>query len=324
MKNILLVSSLCFLVAGWGLKLPPTDVSAETLLAVKPLSNDPTTTSPAAQPKVELLNAGTKPKQELRFKPTVNAKETATMTMSMDIATFISGKPVPKINLPASVMTMEMVATKIDALGNIHYQFTYSDADIVGDRTALPKVIDAMRSQIKKIVGLSGSVIVDNRGQTKAHSLDLPEGLDKNTKEMIEQMSNSINQLSSPVPEQAVGIGAKWRVSSSPNIGGMKLAQVATYQLVSLQNNVATFSVNIKQHAAPQNLIQPGLPVGTTLTLKSFDSQGQGQVTMGLNQLTPIHSTMSMRSNTETNVRHADQVAAIGTKLFIEIAFKSR
>ncbi len=230
----------------------------------------------------------------------------------------------PKVKLPESVMTIEMVVTKVDANGDIHYQFSYSDADVVGDTTVPPNVIEAMRSQIRKIVGINGSCIVDNRGQTKAYNLVLPERLDQNTKQRLEQMSNSLNQLYSPVPQQAVGIGAKWRLSSSPNLGGINLTQVTTYQLISLQNNVATLDAITEQHAGPQNLTRPGLPTGSTLTLKSLDSQGQGQITMGLNRLLPIRSNVSMHSNTEVNTRHAGQVATIGTKLFMELALQSK
>jgi len=324
MKKTLFFSSLCFLIVGWELKLPPTPVSAETPSVVKQISKDSTKTSPVVQPQVELLNTGTEPKQELRFKPMVNEKQTATMTMNMDMKIFIAGKPVPKAKLPASVMTIEMVVTKVDANGDIHYQFSYSDADVVGDTTLPPNVIEAMRSQVRKIVGIGGSCTVDNRGQTKAYSFVLPEGLDQKTKQMLEQMSNSLKQLSSPVPKQAVGIGAKWRVSSSPNLGGISLNQVATYQLVSLQDNVATLDVSTEQHAGLQKLNRPGRPTGSTLTLKSLDSQGQGQVTMGLNRLIPIRSTVSMNSNTVTNTSYAGQVATIDTKLFMEIALESK
>jgi len=106
MKKTLFFSSLCFLIVGWELKLPPTPVSAETPSVVKQISKDSTKTSPVVQPQVELLNTGTEPKQELRFKPMVNEKQTATMTMNMDMEIFIAGKPVPKAKLPASVMTI--------------------------------------------------------------------------------------------------------------------------------------------------------------------------------------------------------------------------
>lgn len=326
MKKILLVSSLSFLIAGWGLKLPPTPVSAATPFVFKQLSNDTTKTSPSVQPQVELLNAGTEPRQKLRFKPTVNAKQTTTVKMNMDMATSIADQPLPKFSFPAIVMTIETVVTKVDANGDIHYQFSYSDVDVAGDTTVPPKVLNAMRLQLKKMSGMRGFAIVDNRGQTKAANFVLPEGLDQNTKQMLEQVSNSLEESSFPVPEQAIGIGAKWRVSSSPRNGGMNLTQVATYHLVSLQDNVATLNMSMEQQAAPQNVTRPGLPPGATLALKSFSTQGQGQVTVPLNQLMPLSSNVSMRSKSEMNFRQAGKVeeTTMGVKMFMEFTLESK
>ncbi|HEY9873545.1 MAG TPA: DUF6263 family protein, partial [Candidatus Obscuribacterales bacterium] len=139
-------------------------------------------------------------------------------------------------------------------------------------------------------------------GQSKGSSFGLPQQLDGSTKKMIEQISNSLNQISSPVPSEAVGIGATWRHSASLNLSGMNLIQTTTYQLVDLKDNVATIKVNVQQHADPQKLTLAGLPANANLTLKSYNSQGQGQVKMQLNRMMPIQSTVSIRANTDTNM----------------------
>jgi hypothetical protein len=324
-KKTLLISSLCLFVTTWGLKPTSTFVNAKSPPVVKQ-SNDSTRTAPAAQPEVELLNAGIEPRQELRFKPTVNAKQTATMTMNMSVAMAMAGQSfLPKVNLPATVVTMDTVVTQVDSNGDIHYRFSYSDVEVVGNTTLPPKELETLRLQLEQMRGASGSGIVDNRGQTKKANFVLPKGLDENLKQMMEQMSSFQDQLSSPVPEEAIGIGAKWRISSSPNLNGMNLNQIETYELVSLKDNVATLNVNIEQHAKQQNLNQAGLPPGVTLTLKSHDSQGEAQVTMLLNQLIPTRSTLSFRSNDEMNIR-ADKMEEMimSTRLSMEIVLESK
>lgn len=336
MKNTLFVGSLLFLIAGWGAKPVSTTVNAQTLLVSEQPANNSTPTSATVKPQVELLNAGTQPRQELRLKPKVNAKETATMTMNMDMAMSIAGNPAPKVKLPAMVMTMETVVTKVDANGDIHAQFKYTDADVVADKTVPPELINSIRSNLKKLIGYSGSFMVDNRGQSKQSSFVVSQGVDGISREMIEQISNSLNQISSPVPLEAIGIGAKWRNSSSLNLGGMNLTQITTYQLVNLQDGVATIDVNVEQQAAAQKLILPGLPPTANLTLKSYNSQGQGQVKMQLSRMIPIRSTVSIRSNTETNMsvpsnteRNASNAGKVetipmGMKLLMDLALESK
>src|SRR3712207_4865677 len=119
MKKTLFLSSLCFLLAGGGLKPATAPLSAETPSGVRQLVSDSTPISPAGQTQVELLNAGTEPKQELRFKPKVNAKQTATLGLNMEVASSFSSQAIPKFKIPATTMKMETTVTQFDPNGDI-------------------------------------------------------------------------------------------------------------------------------------------------------------------------------------------------------------
>ncbi|MGB7445195.1 MAG: DUF6263 family protein [Coleofasciculaceae cyanobacterium] len=303
MKKRFFVGSICVLLVGGGLKLAPAAISKPSSFSLAQLTNSSQQTVPTAQPQLELLDPGTEAKQELRFQPAVNAKQTAIMVMDMDLTISIAGNSTPKVNLPATEMTMETVVTKVDDNGDIHYQFSYTDVDLVGDESVRPEVREVMREQIRKVIGLSGSVVIDNRGQTKTVNIVVPENIDESTKQMVEQISDSLKQISSPVPSQAVGVGAKWRVSSALNLRGISLSQIATYKLVSLNDDVATLEISIEQEAPQQNISLPGIPNGINLTLQSLDAQGQGQLKMSLNQLMPVSYDFSLLSNTEMSAQ---------------------
>ncbi len=325
MKTILFVSSVFLFLAGGGLKPTPAPASAAMPFVVAQTNNS-TATSPVTPPTVELLDPGTGPKQELRFRPTANAKQTLTMTLNMDVVNSMAGQPAPTFKIPASVMTMDVLVTQVDANGDIHSEFSYTDADVGTDPSVPPELIDAMRSAIKQLVGLKGSFVTDNRGQVKSGRFALPEGSDPITKQLLEQMSNSLEQFSAPVPAEAIGKGAKWRVSSSLNVGGINLSQSAIYELVDLQNNVATLNVSMEQQAKSQTLTLPGLPTGATFTLKSLTSQGQGQMTMPLNAAGPIRSNMSMRSKSEMNIKEpsSGQEMPVETNISMQMTIESQ
>lgn len=325
MKKKLLISSLFLIVAGWGLKPLVTSAFAKTPPAIAQVSNQSPNTTTVVQPQVELLNAGNAARQTLRFQPAINAKEMALMTVTTDMEMSVTGQPASKFKLPGSLMTIEAMATKIDANGDIQAQFKYADADVVSTTDTPEEALAAMRRIIKKLVGMKGSFIVDNRRQTKAFNVSLPRKIDADAKQIIEQISQSLNQLSLPLPEQAVGVGAKWRVSSPININGINMMQIATYQLLALQDGFAVFDVNIQQQAAAQQVNQSGAPKGATVTLQSYNSQRQGQITMRLDRLIPIRSKLSLRSNSQTSTTNdrTQEVTAIDTKLTMDLALES-
>jgi hypothetical protein len=327
MKKTLFLASLCLATAGWAIELSPASLSAETPLVVQ--QPDGGVSAPAANsktPQVELLNPGVEPRQQLRLKPAIDLKETTVMTLKMDMEISAAGRSSPAKS-PVSVMTFQTKVTKIDPNGDIHYESAYTNVDITGDPGNTPPAVrDAMRSTLKSMVGMKGSFIMDNRGFNKGGNFILPEGADNNLKQMVRQMSKSLEQVASPLPAEAVGKGAKWRVSSSSDFSGIKVNDISTYELASSQDGVASVNVTIEQQANPQNITSPQLPAGTTLTLKSLASQGRGATTMRLDRLMPVRSTWSVSSNSEMSAKTAgsSQESPITTKMVMEMTLESK
>ncbi|MFB8788697.1 MAG: hypothetical protein U7123_07555 [Potamolinea sp.] len=324
MKKTLLASSCCFLLVGGGLK--PVSVSAGTPLIVSQ-NNDASQIAPVIRTQVELISPGAEPRQELRFKPTVNAKQAMTITSNMDVKSSISGKSMPTSKIPPTVMKVESVVTQVDPNGDIHSKFSYTEADVVSDPTVDPELFKLMQSSVKQMVGMNGSFISDNRGQVKSGKFNLPEkNTNPITKQLLDQVSNSLDQFSSPVPQEAVGKGAKWRTSSKINLSGINLTQNVIYELVDLKDNVATLNVSLEQQANSQQLNLPGMPSNANLSLKSLTSTGQGQVVMQLNSMMPVRSNISMNSNNEMSIKDpkSGKEMIIGTQLSMQMMLESQ
>jgi Family of unknown function (DUF6263) len=318
MKKLLFLGSACLFLAG-GIKTAP----ATPLL----LAQNPAPTTPTQPAQLQLLTPGTQPRQELRLKPQANTKQLMTITTNMDIANSLAGQATPKIKTPATVMKMEVLVTQVDGNGDIHSKFTYTEGDVVADASVAPEILEAVRSSIKKMVGLNGTLITDNRGQVKTSNITLPEDIDPMTKTFLTQLSNSFGQMSSPVPQEAVGVGAKWRVSNQLKISSINMNQNAIYELVSLKDNVATFNVTVEQQANAQDLTLPGIPAGSAnVSLKSMSSQGQGQITLPLTSVMPSRSTMSMRSQNEMSIKepNSGKEMTIGTQMSMQMNLESQ
>ncbi|MBO1350365.1 MAG: hypothetical protein EBE86_024665 [Hormoscilla sp. GUM202] len=323
MKKILFLSS-AVLAIGLSIGQPQhRTVGASEAIGSKQLSLEETAIASNPGPQVKLLHRGAKPRQKLRFQPTANAKQTMTTIVKMDVVTLVEGQPWRQIKMPEIVMQAEMVITQVDANGDIHSEFTYTDAQIKPDPTVPPDAIAGISAEIKKLVGISGSSIVDNRGQVKSTKLNLPERFNPNTEQLFARMLKSFDRIASPVPAEAVGIGAKWQVSAAPKLNGINLTQQTTYELVKFQNNVATLEVAIQQQAPSQEMTSPGLPAGATVTMKSFQGQGTGQITLQMDGAMLVTSNIDLVSQTETNARRNGQSANFGTEISMQMTIQS-
>ena len=329
MKKIILLGSLCLLpvILPFSAKadIHAAPSTAGQLMNQTPNPSTSPSTSPATNPpitKIDLLAAGTGEKKQLRFTPVVNSRQTSTLTLRLDDKGLAA-------TIPATKLTMEIVVTQIAANGDISFDFTYKNVDIVAEPGIPPSVIEPIRRSLSSLVGLSGAVVVDSRGQTKSTSLRLPQELDSSTQQIFEQLSNSLGQLYAPLPEEAVGLGARWRTSQELNINGIQLTQSAIYELVSNQGNVLQLKMLVEQEAQSQEVklpTSPDIPAGFRVQLRSFSNQGEGEMTLQLGQMLPRRSILSSRSSVVLNLKppQSEQSVPMNQELNVQIILDSQ
>src|SRR5207245_919833 len=111
------------------------------------------------------------------------------------------------------------------------------------------------------------------------------------------------SRVLNPLPEEAVGPGAKWEVKMPLKSQGMTLDQTATYELVSIEDERVTAKTTLAQTAANQQIQSPAMP-NLKLDLTKMNGTGAGDVILDLGRLVPVagnvklHSEMSMGMNT--------------------------
>jgi hypothetical protein len=307
MKKTMLVGSLISLLAG-GLVPSPSSLHAQSPQpspspAVSPVTaQTPTNAETAAQTPITLLSAGAEPRQELRFTPAANLAQTTQLTMQMDMVMSMAGQTIPSLELPGNIVTYLVNVKQIDANGDIHYEARCTDITVTEGENVRPEVRSQIEAQLQNVIGSGGTFLIDNRGNIKQADLVLPENADPMMQQVFEQLSSSMQQLSTPFPAESVGLGAKWSMSYALTMNGLTFMQNVTYELVDLQDNVATLNIGIEQQAEPQTVDAPGLPPGAKITLNEMRSQGSGQVVMQLDRLMPIGGSLSMQTDTDMTV----------------------
>ena len=270
-----------------------TSVDAQPPALVQTIAQQAKTIAPQA---VELINEGQQPRQELRFTPQVNSQEILTMTMNMDMNRSIEGQVLSSVSSPPIIISMTVDITAVDANGDIHADFVYSDIDVVANENSTPGVIESMRSSMEQLIGFQGSLLMDNLGNTKEVNFVLPDNLDATNRQLMKQTLDALKQISSPLPKEAIGIGAQWRHTNTVTVNGLTFDQITTYELQDIQGSVTAIKTLVEQQADPQPLNFPGIPPGASVNLVSYDAYGNGEMTLNLNQVMPTKADMSVNS----------------------------
>jgi len=110
-------------------------------------------------------------------------------------------------------------------------------------------------------------------------------------KQFVEQMKETMSRVASPLPEEAVGPGAKWEIKMPIKSQGMTLNQTATFQLASIEGEQAAAKTSVTQTASNQKIQNPMMP-GTKVDLIKLNGNGTGELKFELTQLVPTEATV--------------------------------
>ena len=247
---------------------------------------------PADAPTVKLVSAGKDAKAPLRFTAKKGMKKALTTTMTRGIAMQMGANAAPTQKIPPIQMVVDLKVTDVTAEGDIRYEFVLRQPTVIA-KGADKMVVDAMKEAVKGMAGLNGYAVVTNRGFTKEADVAVPATANQQTRQLVESLKQSMTQIAAPVPEEAVGVGAKWDTSTTISQNGLTIVQTATNELTSLKGNKASLKITIKQSAKPQKITTNGV----TVDLESYSGAGGGTTDLDLAGLVPSKAAMKMASD---------------------------
>ncbi|MBK7405053.1 MAG: hypothetical protein IPJ41_10560 [Phycisphaerales bacterium] len=249
--------------------------------AAQPAPTPAAASAPPA-PVFELLESGSGAKHELRYAPKAGAAFDATMSMEMSMATSMGGQTMPSMQMPKMNISLHYVTGDITD-GDIHYTAVITDAQAEGGPVAAQ--VNATFQQMK---GLKATALMSDRGVTKSFEFEKPANVTPQIAQQMDSMKSTFQYANAMLPEEAVGPGAKWRVTSELSQGGIKMKQECEYTLVSFEDGVAKVDMKVKQSADPQELKNDQMPAGVKVELKSLEGSGEGTMSLNTAWLAPV------------------------------------
>ncbi len=273
-----------------------------------------------ARPTVELTNPGAEPRRQLRYRLVEGAEDVMNMQIDLAIETTADGVPLPVPETPPVVMQMRLAITELKGPKEARYRFALESVEVEDDPASTPGAGAHMRQALAGAAGMSGHAMVDDRGFNWDAQINPPEQLTPEIQHMMESASRGMDQVSAPLPEQPVGVGATWSLTQDIEQGGVKLTQVTHFELIELDDDTGTLRTRTTQEAPSQALALAGMPPGSA-ELAGFKSTGSGRIHFDLNRLVP-RSTLAMRSEYEVRMQAEGEPSSVSTviEMRIEVA----
>ena len=286
-----------------------------------------TTVSPAEpappKPLVTLLDAGSEPRTVLRLHPVAGNKQSFIMTMKMGMDMGATGGLSPNMDIPAIVMNVDVEVQSVSAEGEINYAFVYNDVTIAASTNTLPAIAAGMKAALAGIDGMSGTGLMSDRGVIKKFEMKLPATAAPQLSQFTDQMKDSFSGSATPLPDEAVGPGARWEYKSRQKTQNMTVDQTITYKLVSVDGDRLTLR-NVISQSAPNQKVQNTVMPGLKSNLTKMSGNGTGSTTLDLGKIMPVSATLEDKTEIAMGMNLGGQQQNMEMKMKINVTIESK
>src|SRR6476646_4652367 len=276
----------------------------------------------AGQPAIVTLVApGAAPRTALRYTIGGDYKAHMDMAMLLGMSMEMAGIPAQTVQMPEMKMGADVGVRSVTPSGDVTFDFAYTSVTL--DQTAgvdpsLASLVQGMDADLKKV---RGSATMNTRGATHGSSMDISNVSDPRLTQMLGSLATSLDSVTIPLPEEAVGAGARWESRQTIHSNGFQVYQKTLWELVAVEGKSVKLKTTVEQMAPPQPMNSPAMPAGADVSLAKFTGGGGGTVTLHLDGLVPtseLNSTTNMTMS--VNAGGSSQQMSVGITLKVTIA----
>jgi hypothetical protein len=285
----------------------PSEATPHAPPAAPPeLAIDPADAPPA---RMNLLDPGQPPRRLLRYTWRTRQRETLVMDLRTSASTEEGSSKQPEIQLPPVHIVLAIDPLDTSPSGDLSYAWRVTSTAVNPDAQTPSTLTDGMRAEVAAIEHLSGTAAVTSCGISTRISID-PEqwhevdagargaagasNLDEGgagaagvTRQMVEQVRQTLRDVAAPFPEEEVGAGARWQKLSQLASRDARVTQTEVFTLTQLAASTGALDDILAQTAPPQPLLSPGGAPGAQARIESMLASGDGKTQFDLTRLVP-------------------------------------
>lgn len=230
--------------------------------------------------EVELLDPGEGERVALRLTSEVGQREQMRLEQVMTMQIQVGAQQAPRVEMPPIRMDMEMETTHVGDDGAMRHASRITNLEVLGEGPLVPR----LEQDLGPLRDMTGWDVVDARGRMVAGEYELPGSASPELRNSLQRTQDALRQLMPPLPEEPVGVGARWQAVSDIR-SQIAFRQVSTYTLESMEGKRIVLTVQTEQTGDPQPMAsdQPGV----TAELLAFEGEASARIELTLDRLAP-------------------------------------
>jgi hypothetical protein len=276
---------------------PGTD-DAEELASEDP-SIDPPTEETPGRTTVTLLDAGDEPHRELRYdfeRTKLDVPVAATLTTTYGVSgRDADGDAIPERAPTTIAAPTEVTVVDVDDEGAATVAFEYGSGEVTESGGLEGAELAAVEEALATLAEVEATYQVDDRGFVTLLDAEGPDGGEAATD--VTALAQRVPAFVQPLPADPVGIGARWTVTTTVELGGLPLVHTVTVELLDRDGDLLELLFTVDD-AAPLERSEPdGEADDRARTISSLSLDGGGNVTTRLDRPVPIGAAKGLTAD---------------------------
>jgi hypothetical protein len=232
--------------------------------------------------KTELIEAGASPREQLRYARAPGLTEN--LVIELSLASFIEASTAA-VAVQAPMLALGLTTGAVDKVseGVWRYPFAFKVIGVKMPEGAAPADIEELSRAVAPLGAVTGTYEIDERGLTRRADIVVPPHVSPRLVTLLGNVRSSL--ITVPLPEEDVGVGARWKVQRLHQVGSIATTQTVTYSLLERKERLLRLGVTLQQTAAPQEV---PFEDGTVVQVEAYEVSGTGSMLMNLDAITPL------------------------------------
>jgi len=242
---------------------------------------------------IRVIDAGAAPRAPLRYRWDASANREVVVEARLTSRRLADGAwsapmPIAPIREGFGLITQPLAG------GGARLSFRGAVAEVVAgkDAAAAARATEYLATYRALLEHRRGDAPLDDRGQLGAPAFaDAPPA--SSNDRAVDEVTQRWLEAAVPLPEPAIGKGARWRVVTALRAGAAVVKQTADYALVEARPDRWIIDVDVRRIGEDQLVDAPGMPTGTVAELIALFRENRGRVELSPSLPWPIAGTLT-------------------------------
>ncbi len=211
--------------------------------------------------KMRVLEPGAEPRAVRKYAFTPNKTERRTLTIRQSVQ-----QDQQKQDQPALTMTVDFVAKDAKPTAT-KFEMKVVKVDLADKEKIPPQMAAQVAQELGAFAGLTATFDVSPRGEVgEVQMSGNPKMAKEGAAELLDAFQQLVELVLAPLPEEPIGVGAKWEIAEEQEERGIKASSKRTLELKELTDKGGTI-VSTLEKKVPKRVAQekPGMAMTVQL-----------------------------------------------------------